>query len=167
METSINDVNLEIDESRQRVLQFNSEESTLGLAITPFHKMEDIKTALAPFAKLWGLAALSSKSIQDWIETQCVYELNAEKIEKTLKTIIRTLNRLTSTLDEIAPQTCDVAESVMNSCRDFLKRVPLIAVLSNPGMRTRHWEQVDSIVGLQLRGCSYLFCLLLLLLFYL
>ena len=151
METSINDVNLEIDESRQRVLQFNSEESTLGLAITPFHKMEDIKTALAPFAKLWGLAALSSKSIQDWIETQCVYELNAEKIEKTLKTIIRTLNRLTSTLDEIAPQTCDVAESVMNSCRDFLKRVPLIAVLSNPGMRTRHWEQVDSIVGLQLR----------------
>ena len=71
MEKSISDVNEEITESNRRILLFNAEESILGLAVTHFHTMEEIKTSLAPFAKLWGLAALSSKSVQEWTETPC------------------------------------------------------------------------------------------------
>ena len=151
MEKSIKTIQDEIQESKQQVLLFNSEESTLGMSITTFVQMEVIRTTLLPFSKLWGLAAKSKTSIQDSTEIQCVYELDAEKIEKNLKNIIRQCNRLISTLSEIAPDTIDVAESIIQTCRDFLKRVPLIAVLSNGGMRTRHWEQVDAIVGRLIR----------------
>ena len=154
MKMSIEEVNDIIAESKSKMLLFNSEENTLGMSITKFSKMEAIKMALSPFAKLWGLAAVSSTSISDWSETQCVFELNSEKIEKKLKNIVRTCNRLCGALSEIAPETINVAESIMNNCRDFLKKVPLIAVLSNRGMRTRHWEAVDTIVGLQIRPDS-------------
>jgi dynein heavy chain len=151
IEIIMNTMNEEIDNNKLKVIQFNQEESILGLAITQFHQMEEIKTTLAPFAKLWNLALISNKNISKWTEISCVYELNSEKIEKQLKTIIRTCSRLISTLSDIAENTCVVAENVINNCRDFLQKVPLISVLSNRGMRLRHWEQIDTIVGLQIR----------------
>jgi dynein heavy chain, axonemal len=43
------------------------------------------------------------------------------------------------------------AEAVRSEVDDFALLVPLVQALRNPGMRSRHWDQLSSQSGMQLR----------------
>ena len=153
MEGVLEEMSESLAEAQAQGVAFNEEEAILGLAITKFAGLDDLKAGLAPFLKLWGVASLSTRCIREWTDVLCVFDLDAEKIEKEVQGMLRTCGRLANStlVQETAPGTAQIVSDVQDNCQAFQKRIPLIAVLSNKGMRTRHWEEIDEIVSFQIR----------------
>lgn len=72
-----------------------------------------------------------------------------DDIETQTGTLYRMIYKLEKTFQEQAVRK--LAESVRTSIEEFREHMPLIATLGNPGMKSRHWEQVSEIVGFPIK----------------
>lgn len=68
-------------------------------------------------------------------------DLNAEEIKETVETMWRVLYKLAKTFYDV-PGSKRVAEMVRAKVEKFRQYVPILQTVCNPGIRTRHWEQV-------------------------
>ncbi|XP_071083415.1 dynein axonemal heavy chain 12-like isoform X1 [Haliotis cracherodii] len=48
------------------------------------------------------------------------------------------------------PQSLAVCNTVMDNMKDFKEFIPVISIMCNPGVRTRHWKQMSDIAGFDL-----------------
>lgn len=62
---------------------------------------------------------------------------------------IRTIYKLEKTFQE--PNLRNLAISVREKIEDFRDRMPIIFTLGNPGLKTRHWEQISEIIGVSIK----------------
>lgn len=77
--------------------------------------------------------------------------LNAEAIDEEIGGMWRTMYKLTKTFAEHAgPRR--IADSVKSKIDKLKQHTPLLNVICNPGIRTRHWEQVRKLQ--RLAGCQ-------------
>ena len=150
MVDDINDIDGELRREEKNIAEINTEEVTLGLPATKFQSLREAKDALAPFAKLWGVADEWRKAYHAWT-TNIVFELDSEEIEKHVRTMIRTCMKVTVILEELAPKTIEVLENVRSEISQFQQHIPLISVMSNKGMRERHWDMVSEVVNAPLQ----------------
>lgn len=49
------------------------------------------------------------------------------------------------------PDVRDLAATVRERIEDFKDRMPIVMTLGNPGMKSRHWEQISAIVGIPIK----------------
>lgn len=72
--------------------------------------------------------------------------LVAEEVEEQVNNMFRTSFKLVKTFGDISVPK-KVAESVKSKLEKFKTHLPLISCLRNPGLRERHWAQMNDIVG--------------------
>lgn len=61
----------------------------------------------------------------------------------------RTIYKLEKAFQE--PDARNLAITVREKIEDFKERMPVVMTLGNPGMKSRHWEQVSAIVGISIK----------------
>ena len=142
----IDDIDRELGLEEKNITEINTEEVTLGLPATKFVKLKEIRDSLSPFSKLWSVAHEWRKAYKAWT-TEIIFELDAEAIEKHVRQMNRTCLKVSVILEEIAPKTIDVVEQIRSEIDEFKLHLPLISVLSNKGMRERHWELVSDVLN--------------------
>ena len=71
-------------------------------------------------------------------------DINSEEVEEEIGSMYRTVLKLTKTFGD-APGPRRVADSVKSKIDKFKVHIPLLQIICNPGLRERHWEQVDKI----------------------
>lgn len=77
-----------------------------------------------------------------------------DDIETVSGTLFRTIFKLEKAFQE--PAVRKLAETVRVSVEEFREHMPLILTLGNPGMKSRHWEQVSEIVGFPIKVDEYM-----------
>ncbi|CAH2307190.1 dynein heavy chain 3, axonemal [Pelobates cultripes] len=73
-------------------------------------------------------------------------DLNAEEITEEIGNMWRTMYKLSKSLGDL-PGPRRVAENMKFKIEKFKVHLPIISVICNRGMKSRHWEQINEIVG--------------------
>jgi dynein heavy chain len=68
--------------------------------------------------------------------------MNAEEIDTEVSEMWRTVYKLTKTFNDY-PGPRNVANLTKRSIDSFKEHLPLLNTICNPGIRDRHWQQVD------------------------
>ena len=123
---------------------FVSRESLFGVdELTEYTEINEITKVFDPFHDLWD-------SAEKWITNKEVWtnglfaDLDADSLESSVGTLLRNLTKCGKTFDRLNLSKCNcIAESVRDEVGEFRPRVPLISALRNPGMRERHWSELQ------------------------
>lgn len=132
-----------------QVERINREEKLLSFDQTQFPLLDQTISLLEPFDKLWRAAKSFMTKEHEWMRAPLT-ELNAETIEDELGQLFRQVYKLTKQLSEY-PGPLKTAEALRRRIEAFKKNIPIIHVICNPGMKSRHWEQLSDLTGFEIQ----------------
>ena len=93
-----------------------------------------------PFKNMWLTASDWQKWYDSWMNDPLT-TIDAEQLEQNVNNAFKTIFKCAKHFKEI-PACQEVAMEVKQKIENFKPYIPLIQGLRNPGMRSRHWEQV-------------------------
>jgi dynein heavy chain len=133
--------------SEEKANLFNLREGLFGKDITNYDKIGDIKKAFEPYFTLWDSANSWLKQHHEWMLGAFI-NLNPETIERDAGAASRNMARSVKAFEKIGNEGCiQVAKTLRDQCEAFKPLVPLVVALRNPGMRTRHWQELSDQIG--------------------
>lgn len=68
--------------------------------------------------------------------------IDAEQLESNVSNAFKTMHKCARHFQEV-PSVQNIANEIKGWIEDFKPFIPLIQGLRNPGMRSRHWDQVS------------------------
>ena len=115
-------------------------------------RLEEVKVNLDPLDRLWNTVKTFVEKSHAWQE-QPLAEIDPEDAERTTEELYRTLIKASRELDRLGEkrQTAKrIAETMNAEVKEFMQdSVPLMLLVCNPGMRERHWTEIENATGLQ------------------
>ena len=123
----------------------NHEEELLGWEKSPFTKHSMALAFLEPYRKLWESTLYFQTEYAKWLNGPLL-DLNPQGMDEDISNIVRTMFQLTKIFAE-NPIPRKVAETIRTKLDKFKQHLPLLSVLRSPGLKARHWEQMDQIIG--------------------
>ncbi|XP_025270954.1 dynein heavy chain 7, axonemal [Camponotus floridanus] len=131
-----------------KIDKFNEEETSFGWEITQYPLRKRIADRLQPFKKLFDTICEFLNKYDKWINSTIgIY--NPEDIDNDVGQYYRTIYKLEKAFQE--PDVRDLAATVRERIENFKDRMPVVMTLGNPGMKSRHWEQISAIVGIPIK----------------
>ncbi|XP_021265333.1 dynein heavy chain 12, axonemal [Numida meleagris] len=163
-----------IQEADEIVAFIHKEETLLKWKLSDFPLLSNLKTEIEPCQKLFHLILKWQRTEKRWMDGAFL-ELNGEIMEAELDEFSREIYKMSKLFqqkqkkiqqelektsrrtveekrgEEIKPNpTLTMCYSVLEQVKDFKENIPTVNVFCNPGMRTRHWQQMSNIVGYDL-----------------
>lgn len=113
-------------------------------------KLEEVKVNLDPLDRLWTTVKTFVEKSHYWQETP-LHEINPEEAERSSDELYRSLMKAAKEFDRIGEkrQTAKrIADTLTNEVKEFINEsVPLMLLICNPGMRERHWKDIEALTG--------------------
>ncbi|KAK3752207.1 hypothetical protein QZH41_008048 [Actinostola sp. cb2023] len=150
----------------------NEEEDLFKWERTDYPEVEAITKSIEPYQKLFSVVVKWQKVEKKWMDGAFL-ELNAESTEAEVEDFGREMyknvkifqvmkkdaekekkaasRRIKDSKDKdeekVELAAVKVAQTVQQQIRDFKEHIPVIGIMCNPGIRTRHWKAMSDIVG--------------------
>lgn len=105
-----------------------------------YDKLGKLIKDFEPFKNMWLTASDWQKWYDSWMNDPLT-TIDAEQLEQNVSNAFKTIFKCVKHFREI-PACQEVAMEVKEKIENFKPYIPLIQGLRNPGMRSRHWEQV-------------------------
>ena len=116
-------------------------------------RLDEIKVNLEPLEKLWLTVKAFVEKTHYWHETK-ISEINPEEAERTSEEIYRTLIKSAKDFEKIGEKrqaAKRIAESLQVEVKEFISEsVPLMLLICNPGMKERHWNDIEALTGIRI-----------------
>lgn len=138
-----------IQNASEKVKVINFREGLVGAKPTDFRQLEQVKKEFNPYCKLWFHIRDFFYHSPKWYKGQ-MCELDREAISHELSTILKELIHMERTVFKEHPQAWKLTQDLLKHVNEFKPYLPIIRHLSNPGLRDRHWIDVERRTGLQL-----------------
>jgi dynein heavy chain len=137
----------QIEEYRLELEQLNKEEQLLGFEVSQFPILQQIVNLKDPFDRLWfTFHNFQSKEAQ-WLKGSFI-GLNSEEINEEVQNNWRTMHKLQKSFaDAINPRK--VADFTKHKIDRFKNHLPVLQIICNPGLKPRHWQQVNILNSLR------------------
>ena len=117
------------------------------MSLSPqYEKLSKLVRDFEPFRNLW-LSVSDWLKMHDSVMNDPLISVDAEAVEKTVTDSYKTMHKSVKIFNEL-PGVQEVAAQIKVSIEEFRPFIPLIQGLRNPGMRSRHWEQLSSDLGM-------------------
>ncbi|XP_015226728.1 PREDICTED: dynein heavy chain 7, axonemal [Cyprinodon variegatus] len=154
--THARDLNARLELDREKINQFNLEEEAFGWPVSQYPQWTQIQERLTPFLRLYETASDFLRSHEQWLHGP-LSAVNPDKVEADIENHWRTLYKLEKSFSE-APNALRMATTVKAKVEGFKELVPMVQVLCNPGLRTRHWDAMSELVGFPLHPVNEKTC---------
>ncbi|KAM6256904.1 dynein axonemal heavy chain 12 [Porphyrio hochstetteri] len=164
-----------IQEADEAVALINKEETLLEWKLSDFPLLNNLKVKIEPYQKLFYLILKWQRTEKRWMDGMFL-ELNGENMEAEVDEFFREIYKMSRFFQQeqkkiqqdwkkTAPHrtaeekteeekkenpTLTMCCSVLEQIKGFKENIPTVIIFCNPGMRTRHWQQMSSIVGYDL-----------------
>nr|XP_008166211.1 dynein axonemal heavy chain 12 isoform X1 [Chrysemys picta bellii] len=164
-----------IQEAEETVAFINKEETLFKWELTEYPVLESLKVNIEPYQKLFVLILKWQRTEKRWMDGAFL-DLNGESMETEVDEFFReiykmlkvfqqkqkkaelekkTLHRRAIVEEKLEEEkkdnpTITMCSSVMEQIKDFKENIPTVTILCNPGIRTRHWQQMSDIIGYDL-----------------
>ncbi|CAH8492971.1 unnamed protein product, partial [Dicrocoelium dendriticum] len=129
--------------------QINKEEGLVQWEITQFPQLVELRRQMEPFDKLWRTALEFDTCNKNWLQAP-YHTINPYEVEQQVSDMYKTMHKLTKTLAEL-PGPAKVAQKMKTKLLKFQQFLPVIHVVCNPGIQSRHWDQMSDIVGFDIK----------------
>nr|XP_025044359.1 dynein heavy chain 12, axonemal isoform X2 [Pelodiscus sinensis] len=163
-------------EAEETVAFINKEEDLFKWELTEYPVLESLKTNIEPYQKLFVLILKWQRTEKRWMDGAFL-DLNGESMETEVDEFFRevykmlklfqqkqkkaelekkkTLHRRAIVDEKLEEEkkdnpTITMCSSVMEQIKDFKENIPTVTILCNPGIRTRHWQQMSDLIGFDL-----------------
>ena len=144
----------DLDAKLERAEEVSTREALLEVPGTDFSiRLEEARVQLEPMDRLWSNVKSYVEKTHMWQETPLA-DIDPEEAERTADELYRTMQKLGKEFDKMgekrqAPKR--IADGLQNDLKDFIQgTVPLMLLICNPGMKERHWEDIQKVTGLQM-----------------
>ncbi|XP_046897139.1 dynein axonemal heavy chain 12 [Hypomesus transpacificus] len=174
--TDVRTVQKRLQDAEEAIVFINKEENLYKWDQTFYPGVEVIKESIEPYQKLFALVLKWQRTEKRWIDGSFL-DLNGESMEvevdeffreifKMLKFFQQKQKKAEQERDKMAgvakkkpaeeaagkqeSPTALICSRVMEQVKDFREHIPMVSILCNPGVRSRHWEQMSTIVDYDL-----------------
>ncbi|XP_025071356.1 dynein heavy chain 12, axonemal, partial [Alligator sinensis] len=165
-----------IQEADEAVAFINKEERLFKWELTEYPVLENLKVNIEPYQKLFGLILKWQRTEKRWMDGAFL-DLNGEIMESEIDEVFRELYKMSKVFqqkqkkaeqekrkttqrrtlveekieeEKKANPTITMCSAVLEQIKDFKEYIPTVTILCNPGIRTRHWQQMSGIIGYDL-----------------
>uniref|UniRef100_A0A8C5C8I2 Dynein axonemal heavy chain 7 n=1 Tax=Gadus morhua TaxID=8049 RepID=A0A8C5C8I2_GADMO len=146
----------------------HKEQSLLEQPPSEFPVLQTLVGLKQPYDLLWSTALSFYQQAEVWMNSgpesnielgdPCslrlipgpFQKLDAEKVCEQLDLMWRTVYKLTKQFSSL-PGPRRVAETFRRKMDQFKQHLPVLSTICNPGLKERHWEQISSLVGFEVR----------------
>lgn len=135
----------QLKECQTLATTYNNRERLFGLPVTSYDKLGRLIKDFEPFKNMWLTASDWQKWYDSWMNDPLT-TIDAEQLEANVSNSFKTIFKCVKHFKEI-PACQEVAMEVKEKIENFKPYIPLIQGLRNPGMRSRHWEQLSKELG--------------------
>ncbi|XP_048874195.1 dynein axonemal heavy chain 12 isoform X2 [Brienomyrus brachyistius] len=182
MQQYVNDVRTmqkRLQDAEEFIVFINKEEALYKWDQTVYPEVEHIKESLESYQKLFSLVLKWQKTEKRWMDGSFL-DLNGETMETEVDDFFREIYKMFKFFQQKykkaeqerekvtggKKQTGEANESerdqpitllcssVIEQIKEFKENIPTVAILCNPGIRARHWEQMSEIAGFDLKPDS-------------
>ncbi|XP_027742699.1 dynein heavy chain 5, axonemal-like isoform X3 [Empidonax traillii] len=129
------------DELWRKYISLSAGEELFGLPITEYPELHKIKRELSLLQKLYSLYNAVTASIDGYNE-MLWSDLNIEKINNELLEFQNKIRKLPKALKE-----WQAFQDLKNKIDDFTESCPLLEMMTNKAMLSRHWERIAQVTG--------------------
>ncbi|RYH30478.1 hypothetical protein EON65_05000, partial [archaeon] len=156
----INTIKRDLEAKTERAEEIFERESLLEVPHTDFQpRLDEIKANLEPLERLWTTIKQFVEETHHWHESR-LPDIDAEAAERTSEEIYRTLVKVGKEFEKAGEKrqvAKRIAESLQNEVKDFINEsIPLMLLICNPGMKDRHWVDIENITGIRIpKGEAY------------
>ncbi|KAG7492071.1 hypothetical protein MATL_G00010690 [Megalops atlanticus] len=145
----LNELSAILDAAVTELEDINKEESLLEKELSEFPMVQTLMANKQPYDQLWTTALNFHNQSDVWLNGPFRL-LNAEKVSDELGSMWRTMYRLAKSFaDLLGPRR--VADSFKIKIDKFKQHLPILTTICNPGIKERHWQQIGSIVGFEVK----------------
>ncbi|CAG9321581.1 unnamed protein product [Blepharisma stoltei] len=138
-----------IQNANEKTKVINFREGLVGAKPTDFKQLEQVKKEFNPYCKLWFHIRDFFYHSPKWYKGH-MNELDREAISTELSTILKEVLQMERTVFKEHPQALKLTQELLKNVNEFKPYLPIIRHLSNPGLRDRHWADLEKRAGLQL-----------------
>ncbi|XP_074961219.1 dynein axonemal heavy chain 3 [Phalacrocorax aristotelis] len=143
------ELNKNLDNALREFEAINKEEELLEREKSQFPLLQTIIANKQPFEQLWVTAYNFHTKSEEWMNGS-LQKLNADEITEETGNMWRTMYKLSKSFPDLAgPRR--LAETMKYKLDKFKQHLPVLSVVCNHGMKERHWEQINEIVGCEIR----------------
>uniref|UniRef100_H0ZEC1 Dynein axonemal heavy chain 5 n=1 Tax=Taeniopygia guttata TaxID=59729 RepID=H0ZEC1_TAEGU len=129
------------DELWKKCLSLSGGEELFGLPITEYPELHRIKRELSLLQKLYSLYDTVTSSIDRYNE-MLWNDLNTEKLNSELLDFQSKIRKLPKALKE-----WQAFQDLKKKIDDFTESCPLLEMMKNKAMLSRHWEKIAQVTG--------------------
>ncbi|OWK63542.1 Dynein heavy chain 7, axonemal [Lonchura striata] len=162
--TDVRTLQKTMQDTDETVAALNKEETLLGWKPSEFPLLNNLKTEIEPYQKLFNLIMKWQRTERRWMDGTFL-ELDGESMEAEIDEFYREMYKLLrlfqqkqkkAAMEKKKPvrhkavtgnPTLTMCSSVLDQIKEFKENIPTVVVFCNPGMRERHWQQMSDIVG--------------------
>ncbi|KAK1794827.1 hypothetical protein P4O66_009897, partial [Electrophorus voltai] len=127
----------------------NKEESLLEEEQSEFPLLQTLMTSKETYDQLWNTVLSFHNKHHIWMNGPFV-QLDAEQISDELSSMCRTLYKLAKTFGDLAAPR-RVADAFRLRMDKFQAHLPILTAICSPGIKARHWEQISTVVGFDVK----------------
>ncbi|CAG5865931.1 unnamed protein product, partial [Menidia menidia] len=141
-------LNAKLEIAMEKINDFNLEEEAFGWPVSQYPQRKKIQDQLTPFLRLYETATLFLSQYEQWFHGP-LSGVIPDKVEGEVGNFWRTLYKLEKGFSEV-PSALHIASTIKGQVEDFKQHIPMVQVLCNPGLRTRHWDTMSELAGISL-----------------
>ena len=144
----VRDIEKALKDYEERAKTFNSREQLFSQPATEYDQLQKIVKEFEPYKDLWLVAADWQKGQREWLDGPLV-QLDPDEVEKSFTNSLRSMAKALKTFKDLGVGA--IAKQLKQEMEDFRPFMPVVTCLRNPGMRDRHWNDLTSTLGFELR----------------
>lgn len=144
-----------LEEAEAEAEAIKEQETTLGMEITNNQTtLSELYEILGPIDKLWTTISQTMEKVTFSREAPLA-AVNAEEIERDCDQFRRTIVKIIKECEkntDVYAVAITMAQEVKKTLDEMLDSViPLMALICTPGIRQRHWEEIERITGIEVQ----------------
>ncbi|CAK81273.1 unnamed protein product (macronuclear) [Paramecium tetraurelia] len=142
----------ELLDLKQQAVLMNQYETVFNLQQSNFGKIDFIIQQLQPLENLQRL--MKQWKNNTWMQMK-ISELNTKQIQEfTENSLIELQEILVFSNEKRMTSITQLSQSLLLEIKEFSPHLPLILALTEPGMRQRHWDQLNKLIAQQVDYAS-------------
>jgi len=142
----------DLDTKQEVAEEINERETLLDVPhLDHLGRLEEVRANVEPLERLWAIIKTFVEKTHVWHDSS-LPDVEPEEAERTADELQRALMKISKEFEKVGEKrgvAKKIADSLCMEVKEFMSEsIPLMLLICNPGMRDRHWKEIESITGI-------------------
>ena len=132
----------ELQDTSEKSKLINSRELLIEESLSDFKVLEEIKREFTPYCKLWFFIRDFVQRYPTWM-SEPIGTLNRDSISTEINSYTSEVAKMEKGNFKENPAAVKLCKDLLERVNNFKPYIPIIRAFNNPGMKERHWNDIQ------------------------